>query len=151
MFYLFWTYVEANVLCYKCCMTRQGEWAQTEVVPSDMPTPTCMHKHIRTVVVGGPRPTGAVAGARNDNSSYTWTGAAAASRRTGRSCMHALWGPPKQSGRQRHGARIPSIGRMHLEKCVACAISCRMQRDHASGVWAGSRRGHPNSIQTSER
>ena len=53
MFYLFRTYVEANVLCCKCCMTRRGEWARTEVVPSDTLAPTCMHRRMPTATAGG--------------------------------------------------------------------------------------------------
>ena len=55
----------------------------------------------------------------------TWTGATAACRRAGKSCMHALWDLPRQSGRRRRGARVPSVGRMHPGKCVACVVSCR--------------------------
>ena len=39
MFHLFRTYVAANALCSKCCMTRCGKWTQVEVVPSGAAVP----------------------------------------------------------------------------------------------------------------
>jgi hypothetical protein len=92
-------------------------------------TPTCMCRRMRTVAVGRARPPSVAAVVRGDNSRRSaQTGAAAMYRRAGRSCMHALWGAPKQSGRRGHGACIPSIGCMHPEKYIAYVVSCRMQR-----------------------
>ena len=31
---MFWMYVAANALCYKCFMSRRGKGAQAKVVPS---------------------------------------------------------------------------------------------------------------------
>jgi hypothetical protein len=42
MFYLFRTYVAANALCCKCCMTMCGKWAQTEVVSLGAAVHTCV-------------------------------------------------------------------------------------------------------------
>jgi hypothetical protein len=60
------------------------------------------------------------------HSSSARTGVAVACLRADKSCMHTLWGPSRQSGRQRHDARIPSIGRMRPWKCVVCTISCHI-------------------------
>jgi hypothetical protein len=46
----------------------------------------------------------------------------------GRQELHACtMGPSRQSGRQRHDARVPSVGRMHPWKCVVYAISYRIR------------------------
>ena len=61
--------------------------------------------------------------------------------------MHALWGLPRQSGRWRHSACVPSVGRMHPRKCVTRVVSCRMQREYVKRVgWAvGVVSGHPDA------
>jgi hypothetical protein len=80
------------------------------------------HGYLRTAAAGRAGPASMAATVCGDNSSSAQTGAAAACRWRGR-CMHALWGPPRQSGRRRRGARVPFVGRMHLGKCVAYALS----------------------------
>jgi hypothetical protein len=100
-----------------------------------MAPPRFMGRRMRTAAAGGARPIGTAAAARDDNSSRSaWTDAAAACQRACGSCMHVLWGPPRQSGRRRRGARVPSIGLMHPGKCVASAVSGRMQRERVRHV-----------------
>jgi hypothetical protein len=43
-FYLFWTYVIANVLCCKCLMSRHGKGVQAKVVPSGKAVPACVRE-----------------------------------------------------------------------------------------------------------
>jgi hypothetical protein len=73
--------------------------------------PTCM----RRAAAGRAGPAGVAAAARGDNRN-AWIGVAAACSRAGKSYMHVLWGLPKQSGRQRYGAGVHSVGRMYPEK-----------------------------------
>jgi hypothetical protein len=71
----------------------------------------------------------------------------------GRSCMCALWGPPRQSVRRRRGVCVPFVGHMHPRKCVACVVFCRMQRERVrrvgravgAGVQMDTTSGHPGA------
>jgi hypothetical protein len=112
-----------------CLRIRTGSEAGTA-------PPTCMRRCMRTAASGWTAPAGEAAVALGDNnsSSSARTGAAATCRRSGRSCMHVLWDPPRQSGRQRRGARVPSVGSMHPGKCAVCAVSCHMQRERVRRV-----------------
>jgi hypothetical protein len=114
-------------------MTRHGKWDRGGPLVSagseaDAVAPTCM----RTPEAGKAGPAGAAAAARGDNN--MWIGVAAACRRAGKSCMHALWGLPKQSGRRGCGADVPSVDRMHPGKYVTCVVSYCMQRERVKRV-----------------
>jgi hypothetical protein len=146
-------------VCCSECYTLQMLHDQAREVSADRSGPlvhagsevgaathTCMRMHICTAAVGAAGPTGTTSATRGDNNNSSSTaqiGAAIACRQTGRSCMHALWGPPRQSGRRRYDAHVLSVSRMHPGKCVACAVSCRMQRERVrrvsravgAGVW----------------
>jgi hypothetical protein len=137
-------------VCCSECYTLQMLHDQAREVSADRSGPlvhagsevgaathTCMRMHICTAAVGAAGPTGTTSATRGDNNNSSSTaqiGAAIACRQTGRSCMHALWGPPRQSGRRRYDARVLSVSRMHPGKCVACAVFCRMQRERVRRV-----------------
>ena len=79
----------------------------------------------------------------DDNSSNSVrTGATAPCRRAGRSCMHALWVLPRQSGKRRHDTHVPSLAAC-IQESASPALFPAACRESASSVWAGSRRGHP--------
>jgi hypothetical protein len=78
--------------------------------------PTCMQRRMCTAAAGG---AGLAVAARgralfDDNSSNVPVG--------GQELHACAVGPPRQSGRRRHGADVPSGGRIHPGKCVACAV-----------------------------
>jgi hypothetical protein len=126
----------SEVCCSKCFMLqvlydqswevgtdRGGPLVRAESERAQRPPHACVGACVAQQVTPAV-PVGVAAAACGDNSSSSaWTGAPAAYQRAGRSCMHALWGPPKQSGRRSHGARVPLVGRMHRRKCVVCAVS----------------------------
>jgi hypothetical protein len=131
-------YVAPNALCCKCCMTRRVKWAQTAWSlgharsEEGATAPTCMRRRMRTAAVGGDGPAGAAAAVP----STTATAARGqvrqqrASRWARAACMRCGAYLSKVGG-LRHGA---CVRRMHLGKCVACAISCYMQRECVRGV-----------------
>jgi hypothetical protein len=78
--------------------------------------PTCMHRRMCTAAAGG---AGLAVAARgralfDDNSNSVPVG--------GQELHACAVGPRRQSGRRRHGADVPSGGRIHPGKCVACAV-----------------------------
>jgi hypothetical protein len=107
--------LQQMLLCCKCCMTRSGEvgvyggsplgrsgphmHVGSEVCSA---CPICMCRRMRIATTGEARPTGA-------HGSIVRTGAAAACQRSGRICLHVLWGPSRQSRKQRHSARVPPL------------------------------------------
>jgi hypothetical protein len=107
--------LQQMLLCCKCCMTRSGEvgvyggsplgrsgphmHVGSEVCSA---CPICMCRRMRIATTGEARPTGA-------HGSIARTGAAAACQRSGRICLHVLWGPSRQSRKQRHSARVPPL------------------------------------------
>jgi hypothetical protein len=97
-----------------------------------------MHAYCRSRQ-GRAGPAGAAAAARGSNNNV-WIGVAAACRRAGKSCMHALWGLPKQSGRRGCGADVPSVNRIH-QKSTSYASFPIAYRESALREWAGSTRG----------
>jgi hypothetical protein len=105
--------------------------------------PTCMHRRMCTAVAGG---AGLAAAARgralfDDNNSSVLVG--------GQELLACAVGPPKQSGRRRHGADVPSSGRIHPGKCVACAVFL----PHAEGAHQVRGPGRPDGcrVQMSRR
>jgi hypothetical protein len=96
--------------------------------------PTCMHRSMRTTAASGAWPAG----------SSAWTGSIAVCLLAGRSCMHALWGPPRKSGRRRRDTHVP--------KCVTYAFlphaeGARQSRGRAvgAGVRTDAAFGRPNT------
>jgi hypothetical protein len=131
-------YVATNVLCCKCYITRRGKWAQTEVVPLGVVVPACTqersgsggpHMHVQAHAYRTSRQ--GRAGRRGDNSTRTHgDNNDNNSVPVGGQELHACAVGRVQVKREaRHGARVPSVGCMHLGKCVAC-------RGSAPGAWA---------------
>jgi hypothetical protein len=96
--------------------------------------PTCMRRRMRTAVAGGAGPAGAVVVARGDRQELhaCAVGPAQAKWEAEARCTRpyrlasCIWGGAS--------ARVPSIGRIHSEKCVVCTVSCYVQREHITRV-----------------
>jgi 3-methyladenine DNA glycosylase Mpg len=91
---------------------------------ADAAAPTCRRRRVRTATAGGAGPARVVAAMRQQQQQQCMD-RCDSSVQAGE--LHScVVGPPRQSGSQRRGARVPSVSRLHPGKCVACAVSCYM-------------------------
>jgi hypothetical protein len=120
----------SNMCCSKCFYVTSVAWPGVESGRRQRwspracgkcnrrGAPTRMHKHVRTKTAGEAGLAGVATAAATERTQVWQQHAGGRAGAT----LHALWGLPRQSGRSRCGARIPSIGHMHLGKCVACVV-----------------------------